>query len=48
MRTVASKRYHGAEVLEIMAEVNFKDNYELNYGAEVDLEIEEGEPPRAA
>ena len=39
MRTQNGKKYHGLEVLEIMAEVNFRDTYSLGDDTEIEVEI---------
>jgi CTP-dependent riboflavin kinase len=40
MRTENGRKYHGLEVLEIMAEVNFRDTYSLTDDAEIEVEID--------
>jgi len=40
MRTRNGKKYHGLDVLEIMAEVNFRDTYSRSEDAEIKVEIE--------
>ncbi len=40
MRTENGKKYHGLEVLEIMAEVNFRETYSLSDDSEIEVEID--------
>ena len=40
MRTQNGKKFHGLEVLELMAEVNFRDTYSLSEEAEIEVEID--------
>ena len=40
MRTQNGKKYHGLEVLEIMADVNFRETYSLTEDAEIEVEID--------
>jgi CTP-dependent riboflavin kinase len=40
MRTENGKKYHGLEILEIMAEVNLRDTYSLSEDREIEVEFD--------